>query len=477
MALGFVAVMALCACGTPMAPKVQIAEQVSGGEAIEGGSTVSTADAAYLFDGDLYLHTSSEDGPIYRTAKASTYSSGREPIVAVEDIAAEQWGINEARGQPVPIFGPSRWHAVLRAVQVLVTPTEPGIGAVMDALGEEELFYYYDEGHTLRTVPIVYKPDAVRVEKTYRLDQVIKSILPQVQHALTEEGEQPPTQALLTTGDDSEAGYPFVFLDFGRKQTLFLRSIRERPQKGPSPLGTTAQAAVHVTLSHARAIYQQPVTSVVRLFTLVTRTTTSLLDPRGMLSSAEGPLPPLNDGPGMDLQEWEATLDRMTSEKTSYGQISYLIDGEQFFPRLIDTVTSAERSVLLRTYIFDNDDYAVHFAELLKRRSNEGVKVRVMVDGLGTIGGAAAQPSHQPASHVEVGSIVKFLRDDSKVKVKVLSNPWLAGDHTKVTIVDEHTAFAGGMNIGREYRYEWHDMMVELTGPVVDYLRDNFEKI
>jgi cardiolipin synthase A/B len=63
------------------------------------------------------------------------------------------------------------------------------------------------------------------------------------------------------------------------------------------------------------------------------------------------------------------------------------------------------------------------------------------------------------------------------VKVHVLSNPWLAGDHTKVTIVDGHTAFAGGMNIGAEYRYEWHDMMVELTGPVVDYLTDNFEKI
>lgn len=296
MALGSVAVLALCGCATPTSPDVQIVEQLSGNEAIEGGAAVSAADAAYLFDGDLYLHTSSEEALIHGTAKASTLSAGREPIVVVEDIAAEQWGINEARGQPVPTFGPSRWHAVLRAVQILVTPTEPGIGSVMDALGEQELFYYYDEGHTLRTVPIVYKPDAVRVGKTYRLDQVIKSILPQVQQALTEEGEQPPAQALLTTGDDGEAGYPYVFLDFGRKQALFLRSARKQSQKGPSTLGTTARAAAHVTLSHARAIYQQPVTSVVRLFTLVTRTTTSLLDPRGLLSSAEGPLPPLDEG-------------------------------------------------------------------------------------------------------------------------------------------------------------------------------------
>jgi cardiolipin synthase len=32
------------------------------------------------------------------------------------------------------------------------------------------------------------------------------------------------------------------------------------------------------------------------------------------------------------------------------------------------------------------------------------------------------------------------------------------------------------MNIGREYRYDWHDLMVELEGPVVDVLRDEFER-
>ena len=35
-------------------------------------------------------------------------------------------------------------------------------------------------------------------------------------------------------------------------------------------------------------------------------------------------------------------------------------------------------------------------------------------------------------------------------------------------------AFTGGMNIGREYRYVWHDMMVETRGPVVDILGREF---
>jgi cardiolipin synthase len=32
------------------------------------------------------------------------------------------------------------------------------------------------------------------------------------------------------------------------------------------------------------------------------------------------------------------------------------------------------------------------------------------------------------------------------------------------------------MNIGREYRYEWHDLMMEVEGPIVDLINDEFHK-
>jgi cardiolipin synthase len=34
----------------------------------------------------------------------------------------------------------------------------------------------------------------------------------------------------------------------------------------------------------------------------------------------------------------------------------------------------------------------------------------------------------------------------------------------------------GGMNIGREYRYDWHDLMMEVRGPVVDQLQYELDK-
>ena len=32
------------------------------------------------------------------------------------------------------------------------------------------------------------------------------------------------------------------------------------------------------------------------------------------------------------------------------------------------------------------------------------------------------------------------------------------------------------MNIGREYRHDWHDMMMEVTGPVVSVLEHDADK-
>jgi cardiolipin synthase len=181
------------------------------------------------------------------------------------------------------------------------------------------------------------------------------------------------------------------------------------------------------------------------------------------------PIPPISGGPGMNLEEWEQDLDRITQSKSSTGTLEFLIDGNEYFPALIKSIEGANKSIHLRTYIFDNDDYAIHVADLLKQRSHE-VDVKVSMDGIGTLTGGLVASSSMPASFEPPASIANYLRTDSDIRVRTLTNPWFSGDHTKVTIVDRDVAFLGGMNIGREYRYDWHDLMVRLEGAVVDDL-------
>ena len=160
--------------------------------------------------------------------------------------------------------------------------------------------------------------------------------------------------------------------------------------------------------------------------------------------------------------------------ESSIGTIQHLVDGQEYFTRLIDAITSAKKSIFVRTYIFDNDDYADTIASLLKRRSNEDIEIKVLLDGLGTILATGAADEAMPEDYVPPASVRVMLESDSKIDVRQVKNPWLAGDHVKTTIIDEMFAFTGGMNIGREYRYTWHDLMMEVHGPIVDILRNEF---
>ncbi|HSD70055.1 MAG TPA: phosphatidylserine/phosphatidylglycerophosphate/cardiolipin synthase family protein [Woeseiaceae bacterium] len=187
------------------------------------------------------------------------------------------------------------------------------------------------------------------------------------------------------------------------------------------------------------------------------------------------PIPELAHAQGMDLDQWEQDLDRISGQKREQGTIEFLVDGEEYFTRLMSSIETARESIDIRTYIFDNDDYAVEVADFLKSRS-EDIRIRVMIDGLGNLLATQADPQSAPGQHEGPVSMELYLEQGSKIAVRSRANPWLTGDHTKTTIVDRKIAFVGGMNIGREYRYEWHDLMMQVTGPVVDRLQHDSDK-
>jgi cardiolipin synthase len=219
----------------------------------------------------------------------------------------------------------------------------------------------------------------------------------------------------------------------------------------------------------------RPVSSLHRLFFLSAYTSIDTVKPVSLLWETRSPPPPVAQGPGMDLVAWERQLDQMTGSRPSRGTIGFLIDGDQFFPRFVDAVMAARSSIDIRTYIFDTDDYGTAIADLLRQRSKE-IEVKVLLDGLGTLVAAGVVPDSMPRSFSRPGSIVPYLERDSEVAVRVQANAWFTGDHTKTFMIDREIAFLGGMNIGREYRYDWHDMMMEVRGPVVAAMERDFHK-
>lgn len=182
----------------------------------------------------------------------------------------------------------------------------------------------------------------------------------------------------------------------------------------------------------------------------------------------------LPDAPGS--REFEAMLDRHHFPRAESGTLKWLVDGPGFFPEMDRQLAAARKSIDIQMFIFDNDDIGVRYADALKRRAPE-VPVRVLFDDLGsTFAWTAAPQTPGPRGFSPPSDMEEYLQNHSKIRVRRSLNPWLACDHTKLLVFDKRTAILGGMNIGREYFSEWHDLMVRVEGPVLESLSRDFQR-
>ncbi len=244
-----------------------------------------------------------------------------------------------------------------------------------------------------------------------------------------------------------------------------------------------ATGGAHATWLYARSVYENPInrpfSHVSSLLSYATKsvggTARRVAISTVQMPGLDGPIPAVANADPMDLDAFEKILDKVTGTRSDTGRIKFLVDGDEYFCRLMGQIENAEESIDIRTYIFDNDDYAVAVADRLKERS-EDLSVRVLLDGLGNMQAMQVDAESMPEDHKVPLSMRMYMERGSDVKVRNITNPWFTGDHTKTTIIDKKVAFVGGMNIGREYRYDWHDLMMEVTGPVVDRLQYESDK-
>ncbi|MGB2453252.1 MAG: phospholipase D-like domain-containing protein [Akkermansiaceae bacterium] len=175
---------------------------------------------------------------------------------------------------------------------------------------------------------------------------------------------------------------------------------------------------------------------------------------------------------GVNIEEG---LDLVGLPKPLPGKVDLLVDGAEFFPALYRSVDGAKEQIDSQVFIFDNDDVATDFANRLRKRSKD-VKCRVLMDRLGSIGAWWTPPSEPlPDGFIPPSSMPHYLKNNSQVKARMSQNPWLVADHSKLILIDRKEAYLGGMNIGSEYRYTWHDLMVRVTGPITTELQNRFE--
>lgn len=386
----------------------------------------------------------------------------------------DDWQNLRAGLKSIPVLSIDDWATFRDRIFSGFMPNRPGTGVVV-SLERGDYFFFYDRAGRFRARRLIDKPPWYEVSAAIDLERYYARWRPLLRAYLADKGLQ-ETEVMFNTGDLEAGAIPFIYINTD-SNLIVLIQYDEPGENGPTQLPGShwLQSLWHFIGSHTYSVPMRPFTSAQSLLTLLSDT--ALESGRTLTGTppTSRRAAPLHRGPGMDLADWERYLDETLGRAANRGTVDFLVDGDSFFPRFVDAVTSAAHHVDIRAYIFDNDDVALEIAELLRRRSREGIDVRVLFDGLGTIMAGAEPSGSTPREHRPPLSIHQHLEQGSDVAVRAVKNTWLMGDHVKTMVVDQRIAFLGGMNIGREYRYDWHDLMIELRGPVVDSVNREFE--
>ena len=395
-------------------------------------------------------------------------------IVPLEYHRTDTWPEPPVERITPLILGSDTWARFRDEFVSSVLPSGEKTGIVLQFY-VGDYFLYFDEAGHFQSSLLFDKPADYSVAGRVSFGDFLDSGLPLLEQFLAHAGIK-ERRIVFNTGDTGAYSLPFLYINLDLPIAVFTRYEPQRRAHQAGHVVPVIQTASHLTQSHTTAFVFRPVSSIYRLLFVAREAVAETVRPDWLVELEATEIEPIHTGPGMDLEAWEQRLDELTGRKSSAGTIEYLVDGEEFFPRFIDAVSSARESVNLRTYIFDNDDYAERIGRMLKRRSNEGVDVKMLFDGFGTIVATIEQQQSLPENWEGPTSVREFLEEDSTIEVRQAPNPWFTGDHVKTIVIDGVTAFTGGMNIAREYRFDWHDLMMEVHGPVVDILQDEFNK-
>ena len=154
------------------------------------------------------------------------------------------------------------------------------------------------------------------------------------------------------------------------------------------------------------------------------------------------------------------------------GAITMLNNGDEFVPALLDAIGHAERTINFAVYIWSEGTFSDQLLAALEKKQREGVTVRVLLDGLGSI--KVPDEDFQPL--VAAGGKVQKFRAPRFGKLTRFHRR----NHRRSIVIDGEIGFTGGMAVAdiwlgnAQDEDHWRDIMFKVTGPLARSLQTAF---
>ncbi len=149
--------------------------------------------------------------------------------------------------------------------------------------------------------------------------------------------------------------------------------------------------------------------------------------------------------------------------------------GEAAYVRLLELIQGATRSIDVTMFILGRDATGDAVVDALAKRAAQGVKVRMILDAVGSTRSRGHAATVLGAAGGEVRSFMPLSHSPIRGRTNLRS-------HRKLAVVDQAHVFAGGMNLADEYMGlpnpnspRWRDVAAVVSGPVATDAIDLFE--
>jgi cardiolipin synthase A/B len=149
-----------------------------------------------------------------------------------------------------------------------------------------------------------------------------------------------------------------------------------------------------------------------------------------------------------------------------------LANGDQIFPAMLDAINGARQRVSFETYIYDKGVVADQFTAALEAAARRGVRVRMVVDAIGS---STMDEKHVERLRAAGCHIARFnpIVWDSLEHVNYRT-------HRKILVVDSEVGFTGGVGVADHWlgnaqdKEHWRDTQVRIRGPILRLMEAAF---
>ncbi len=158
---------------------------------------------------------------------------------------------------------------------------------------------------------------------------------------------------------------------------------------------------------------------------------------------------------------------------TCHNNVQIIPDTQAAFEKILEAIRLSKQNIHLEYFSLANDETGKQFKDILITKAKEGIRIRLIYDAVG----CWKLPRHYKQSLKKAGiEIYPFLPSP----FPTISSRLNYRNHRKLMIVDNETAFLGGLNIGNKYMSKskyfgyWRDTLLIITGRSVRSLQAIF---